>query len=100
MKKSVKLFCLALVVLLLSSIVVKGVDTSWGSAEDEAGGDLVRIFLGHDGGIISTHRMSRKYHKDVAMLVAFLDFALLLFALVQMLLDTKVFAGLVLDREI
>ncbi len=37
--------------------------------------------------------------KDVAMLVAFLDFALLLFALVQMLLDTKVFAGLVLDRE-
>ena len=33
MKKSVKLFCLALVVLLLSSIVVKGVDTSWGSVD-------------------------------------------------------------------
>lgn len=37
--------------------------------------------------------------KDVAMLVAFLDFALLLYALVQLLLETKVFSGLVLQRE-
>ncbi len=37
--------------------------------------------------------------KDVAMLVAFADFALLLYALVQLLLDTKVFSGLVLQRE-
>lgn len=37
--------------------------------------------------------------KDVAMLIAFLDFALLIFALVQMLLETKVFSTLVLERE-
>lgn len=37
--------------------------------------------------------------KDVAMLVAFADFTLLLFALVQMLLETSMFSGLVLKRE-
>lgn len=33
MKKSVKLFCLALAVLILAAIVVKGVDTGWGSVD-------------------------------------------------------------------
>lgn len=37
--------------------------------------------------------------KDVAMVVAFADFALLLYALVQMLLETRLFSGLVLEKE-
>ncbi|MGW8115138.1 alpha/beta hydrolase family protein [Caproicibacterium sp. NSD3] len=37
--------------------------------------------------------------KDIAMLLAFLDMGLLLYALVKLLLETKVFSGLVLQRE-
>ena len=31
MKKNLKLFCIALAILLIAAIVVKGVDTSWGA---------------------------------------------------------------------